>query len=443
MCTLRALGLKRTRIWVQQSQFGLNRGMPTAHRLRFTTVLLLGSLLTLMAMPALAQVSDAELDEITAALRSDGYYIEPGSQDSADGLSKVLEEADAQLYVVSFAADRGEDEGIIADRIAGDFTSGSFIVLTPVGVGYASNDFFAPEMDDALDAAEGNWGLLADGMRKVDRSLSGKGGFPVGKAVLAVIVGGFGLLFYKNRKRDKTVKLSRLEEARAGIREQVNDVSNDILSLSDRVAVADNDEATNHYRKGSEIFSGVADAVGTVTTEMELSNLSAELTEAEWSLESAQAILDGRPIPEKPKDRPVECFFHAHRAGIEKADVKTAAGSKAVSVCRDCGERLRRGERPEASTVSVGGRRVPRSIAPRSYGGGGFDAMDAFEIIVAGGGARYSNWGTGRSTVRRGNSRPSSRRATSRRSSPSRPTSRSSSRSRSSSSKSRGSRRRR
>ena len=416
-------------------------------RLRLFTVLSLVSVTAFLALPIFAQVSDSELDEITVALRSDGYYIESGSQDNPDGLSKVLDEAENQLYVVSFAADRGEDEGVIADRIAGEFSSGTFIVLTPVGVGYASNDFLADDMEGALDSAEGNWGSLAGGMEKVDRSLSGKGGFPLGKVILAAIVGAFGWLFYNNRKRDKTVKLSRLEEARAGIREQVNDVSNDILALSDRVAVAENEEATTHYRKGSEIFSGVADAVGSVTTEMELTNLSADLTEAEWSLESAEAVLDGRPVPVKPEDRPVECFFHAHRAGLEEADVKTAAGSKPVSVCRECGERLRRGERPEASTVSVGGRRVPRNVAPRSYGGGGFDAMDAFEIVVAGGGARYNNWGTGRPSRRSTTGRPSSRSSNPRRSSSSRsssrPSSRSSSRSRSSSSKSRGSRRRR
>lgn len=354
------------------------------------------------ALPGLAQVSDAELEEVELALRTDGFYVEAGSEDSPVGVSSALSEADSQIYIVSFASDRGEDEGILADRIAQAFSSGTFVVLTPVGIGASSNEFSDAELNKALDAAEGNWSSLAEGISELDQSLAGKGGFPWLQAVVVAVLGFFGWNIYKGRKRDKGAVLSRLEEARAGIREQVADVSNDILELSDRVATADNTEATEHFREGSAIFSGVADSVETVPTEVGLTKLSADLTEAEWSLEAAEAILDGRQIPEKPTDRPVECFFHAHRAGIEEADVKTSAGSKKVSVCRECGERLRKGEKPAASTVSVGGRRIPRNVAPKSYGGAGFDMMDAFEIFVAGGrGARYNNWGTGRPTPSR------------------------------------------
>jgi hypothetical protein len=364
-----------------------------------------------VALPALAQVSDAELEEVGLALRSDGFYVEPGSADSPSGVSSALSGADSQIYVVSFASDRGEDEGILADRIAASFSSGTFVVLTPVGIGASSHEFSESELNKALDAAEGNWGSLPKGIGELDQSLAGKGGFPWFGTIVAAVLGFLGWNVYKARKRDKGAVLTRLEEARVGIREQIADVSNDILELSDRVATADNTEATEHFRKGSATFSGVADSVDNVETELGLTVLSAELTEAEWSLEASEAILDGREIPEKPTDRPVECFFHAHRAGIEEADVKTSAGSRKVSVCRECGERLRKGEKPVASTVSVGGRRIPRSVAPESYGGAGFGVMDAFEIFVAGGrGARYNNWGTGRPTSNRsGGSRSTSR----------------------------------
>src|SRR5690606_29589946 len=107
------------------------------------------------------------------------------------------------------------------------------------------------------------------------------------------------------------------------------------------------------------------------------------------------AIRDGRPIPEQPVDRPVECFFHATKAGVEEAAIETPAGSKPVSVCRACAERLRQGEAPAERMIQVGGQRVPAGMARKSYGGGGMAPMDMFSILLAGSAIRRSHqWGT-------------------------------------------------
>ncbi len=350
--------------------------------------LLVAAALLVVLLPATAALAQVDVDEIAATLRADGFYAEPGA-DVDPNTVDALEQASIPIYLVVLATDPGEDPSLTAQRLGELFGSGTFVVRTPDFIGVYSVDYDDATVEAALDDSLDGWRESnAAGIKALDSQLTGTGGFPFGPVILGGIVVLVGWGMYRGRKTSKAAAAARLAERRQALGEQADDVANDILALSDRVQVADNAEATGHYREANARFSETQDAMAGASSEMEFVRLSNELTEAEWHLEAAEAILEGREVPEKPTDRPVECFFHQHKAGTVRADVETAAGTKTVSVCRECAVQLRRGEAPTPRQVVVGGSRTPAGRAPRSYGGGGFD-LDVFDVVLGAGRASY------------------------------------------------------
>jgi hypothetical protein len=389
---------------------------------------LLVFLLLLVAHPVAAQV---DVDDIAAGLRAEGTWAGPGTSIGSD-LQSAVDGAGIPIYVAVFAEDTGEDPSLTAERVSSGFGSGTFFVLTPDVIGVYSVDYDDAEVESALDAAWDAFGESdAAGVEAFERAITGEGGFPIGTVLLVGVVGVAGWAMWRGRRSQERAAAKRVAERRTAIGEQVDDVANDILALSDQVQVADDEVATDHYRKANGLFTEVQGRLPAATNELEFESCSTDLTKAEWHLEAVEAILEGRPIPEEPTDRPIECFFHQHKAGVEAAEIETPAGKKQVSVCRDCAARLRSGQRPEPRTVAVGGTRIPAGRAPRSFGGGGMD-IDVFDVLA--GGRRTSYDWRGPSVGGFGGPARRPSRSTPRRSS-SRSTSRSSSRS---SSRSRG-----
>lgn len=399
---------------------------------RILLLLVLSALAFLALLPGLAN-AQVDVDAMAADLRADGYYVEEGTYiDSAT--KSALDEASIPIYLVVLASDPGEDPSLTAQRIGELFGSGTFVVRTPDFIGIYSVDYDEATVESALDGSLDGWRESnADGIKALDRELTGTGAFPTGKVILGALAALIGWGIYRGKKSAKVAASARMDERRSAISEQADDVANDILALSDRVQMTEDRTITDHYRSANEIFSTVQDSIATAATEMEFEQLSSRLTEAEWHLEAVEALLDGRPVPEQPTDRPVECFFHQHKAGVERAELETPAGSQVVSVCRDCAERLRRGESPEPRQVVVAGSRMPAGRAPRSYGGGGLGSLDVFDVMLGTGRASY-DWRAPRPrparTVARSSRSLSSTRSASR--SSSRSVSRSSSRSSSS-----------
>lgn len=342
-------------------------------------------LLLLLAAPAVAQV---DVDDVAAGLRTEGTWAGPGASIGSD-LQGVVDEAEIPLYVAVFAGDTGEDPSLTAQRISEGFGSGTFFVLTPDFLGVYSLDYDDAEVESALDAAWDSFGDSdAEGVEAFERAITGSGGFPVGTVLFLGVVGLGGWAVWRGRRSQERAASKRTEDRRAAIGEQVDDVANDILALADRVQVLDDEAATGHYRAANALFTDVQERLAAATGEMEFEGCSTDLTKAEWHLEAVEAILDGRPVPEEPTDRPIECFFHQHKAGVEAAEIETPAGRTSVSVCRDCAVRLRAGDRPEPRTVAVGGARVPAGRAPRSFGGGGLD-VGVFDVLVGGSRTSY------------------------------------------------------
>ncbi len=365
---------------------------------------LLSLTVLLMAVAALA----ADIGDLADQAAFRHYAVESGAPVDINGMEQLVAELpdEPAFYFVALADDPPEGADVVADDILARIGSGTVVVVSPTDIGAVSTDFSDAQLGGALDASLPEYDRsYVDGFRVFAETLeqaepaapSGGGGSAL---VPILLIGGLILvtvvLVRRGSKKDERLRQRRLDEARAEIKAQLDAIANRILELGDQIAVADNEEATEHFRAASAVYDQELDAFEKVSALEELEQLSDRLDVARWELEAADALTEGRPVPPKPKpeERSVACFFDpTHGAGTEEATITTPAGAKTVMVCRACAEKLRRGEKPQPRDVVVGGRRMPAPMAPRSYGGGGFDWMDVFEVVVAGMAtkARYEN----------------------------------------------------
>ncbi len=367
-----------------------------------------------------------------------GYYADSDAPIPIDGLERLAREY-PRLGFVALAATPPRGADLFADEVLGAVTArDTIIVITPDEFGASSGVYGDAELAAAFDRAVSEPpDTYLDDLSQVAAALAGapEGGVPSqgegpgGGSFGIVVLVGLGLLgfvLWRNSRRDKQALADRLAEARAEIEAQMASVANEILEFSDRVDTESYPEAVERFRRASEIFQAAEQRLSEAKGPADLEALSSELAKAKWELEAAEAIVEGRPVPPPAEPERIRCFFDpTHRAATEQARIETAAGTREVWVCRDCADRLRRGERPEPRTVQVGGRPVPAAQAPRSYGGGGLDLAGVFSILVGGmadavsydwGGPRYPRR-VGRS-VRRVGGRSSRRRRVGRARSP-------------------------
>jgi len=350
----------------------------------------------------------ADVVELADQAAFRGYAVESGASVDTNAMERLVEglSDDPAIYFVALAEDPTEGADVVADDILARIGAGTVVVVSPTDIGAVSTDFSDSRLGDALDESLPEFERsYVEGFRVFAETLkaaataapAGGGGSPW---VPIVLIGGLILvtvvLVRRGSKKDERLKQRRLDEARAEIKSQLDTIANRILELGDQITISDNDEATEHFRAASAAYDAALDQFENVTALGELEALSDRLDLARWELEAADALTEGRPVPPKPKpeERSAACFFDPnHGAGTEEATIDTPAGAKTVSVCRSCAEKLRRGEKPEPRSIVVGGRRTPAPMAPRSYGGGGFDWMDVFEVVVAGmtTKARYQN----------------------------------------------------
>ncbi len=357
-------------------------------------LLLVGALAALWPLTAAAQTVPTVADQVEFR----GYYADPDAPVSIDEMEELARRY-PRIGFVALSSTPGEG----ADRFAKEVfdaitTRDTVIVVTPDEFGGSSAIYgdttLAAAFDRAADTAGDSYiddlsqvaAALTDGgvPGRQAEPVTGPGGGGFGIVVL-VGLAVLGFVLWRNARRDREVLGERLAEARAEIEAQMAAVANEILEFSDRVDAESYPEAVKRFRRASEIFQGAEERLAGARGPADLAALSNELAKAKWELEAAEAIVEGREIPPAPTAETTRCFFDpTHRAATEQALIETAAGSRQVWVCRDCAERLRRGERPQPRTVQVAGRRIPAAQAPRSYGGGGFDWLGAFSILVGG-----------------------------------------------------------
>lgn len=381
---------------------------------RLLTIAFLLLLAAPAALPSAAQTPADVSDELE--LRR--YYIGEGADISINEMEELVDRFDGFGFVALGETPEGGAD-LLADRLLNGAPSvETIVVLTADEAGAASVVYDDSALDGAFDVAFATTGdtYLSD-FEEVASALGSptgtlpsgpdetippvtpeRGGIPVVWLLVAGAVAYFGFRMWRNSKDDDRAVGRRFAEARREIAAQVAIVADQILELSDRPDLPAHTEATAHFRTASEIFRSAETRLAEATTTAAFEALADDLDDARWELAAADALLDGRPVPDKPEDEhPPPCFFDpTHGAGTEAAELATATGTRTVMVCRADAERLRQGEHPEPRTVTVDGRAVPAPQAPRTHGGGGMDALDIFSILVGGmGNSAGYRWGGG------------------------------------------------
>jgi hypothetical protein len=188
----------------------------------------------------------------------------------------------------------------------------------------------------------------------------------------------------RTRRAFEQQRQRSLQEARQEVGAQVSTMANEILGLTDRVALTEevDPKARQLFGEATGTYQQAQDHLDRATTAPELEEVSDDLDRARWKIEAARALLEGREAPPEPAGEEA-CFFDpTHGAGTDVARIDTAAGQREVRVCSYCAAKLRSGRTPEPRMIEVGGRRVPAATAPRSYGGGGLEELGDFSLIL-------------------------------------------------------------
>lgn len=115
----------------------------------------------------------------------------------------------------------------------------------------------------------------------------------VGLIVLAVLA-------WRRRRDERQANKRLIERTRAAVRQQLDAVADDIINLEDPVRASGDGEALAHYRNATVTYAAVIGEYETGDTAQELTGLAAQLDTAIWQLDTAEAILDGEPLPPDP-----------------------------------------------------------------------------------------------------------------------------------------------
>lgn len=294
----------------------------------------------LVAAPAFA----VEADEVAAEAANAGFFVESGSgitDSQAGDLVSEMRNAGEGFILVVLADEPAAGATTFADNVQFAIGRGLVLVIAPESVGYAGvGEFFTEvELETALEAAVDSAGTdfelaatfvseltgapvtpvpvpttAASTAAPQSQAPSPSSGGGLGLIWVVLIIGGIGLFVWWMMKRSKarqsaaeaSLSDEKLNQARYIIQEQLNDVANDILALEDEVRVADNDRASKFYETASQTYSDVTETLPGAGSAQGLLDLSNKLDVAIWQLDSAEAILDDKPLPERPEPKRLE-----------------------------------------------------------------------------------------------------------------------------------------
>ncbi len=300
---------------------------------------LLASLFALFFVVGATGVFAAEISQVGDDAATTGYYLDGGATISDGDATEIVTAArnnGSRFYLVvlndtplggntAFAEAVFEDLGI---------DSGTILVLSPEDIGWLSDNegFTETDMEGAFEFANTEGGNDAEYAANFVVGLAGvtvdaseapattaaatsaaateSSGGGSGFLWVIVIFGGLGLLifFMMRRSSKQTVNAAaeQMTKARAAVQKQVDAVANDILDMEDEVRVADNPEVDEFYNTASETYRAVPDKLQKAETPQQLVGLSNDLDVAIWQLDSAEAILDGKPKPPRPEPKRLE-----------------------------------------------------------------------------------------------------------------------------------------
>ncbi len=286
-----------------------------------------------VAVTAATPARGADASEAAAGVRDDGVFVEPGASATDAEVGDAVAAArrtGEDLSIVVLADEPLAGATTFADAVFDRTGAGLVVVVAPESVGYAGIGavYDTPAIEAALDAALAAGdddaalvaafvadltGELVTGAPATTAATAGdgsSGGIGLGWLwiVLLVVIVGVALIWLNRRsqRRAREADEARIAAAKAEIQKQVDAVANDILDLEDEVRLADDARAGRFYEEASETYRRALEALGPATTPHELLEISNDLDEAIWRLDSAEAVLDGKALPDKPERRRLE-----------------------------------------------------------------------------------------------------------------------------------------
>ncbi len=321
--------------------------------------------------------------DVVPQLESAGYYIEPGSSASEQVVSDAVfsgRSEGGRLYLVVLSQEPAGGATTFSDSVLDELGEGYVVTVAPETVGFAGDGSFwsADEMNSAIDASlDGDTddqvvqlfisGLTGTGETPSpgDEQPTSEGG---GTSLWVwVVLAGVGLLVYlavrRSSRRQSERATSELEKVRAKAREKLGEIANDIIELEDEVQLSESPEIQAHYQRASSIYTATVALVDSSPSAKEMFEVVRQLDLAIWELDAAEALLDGKPIPEKP--RPPD----------PAPPPEDARPEAAPSEREDADDRF--GRRPERQSSYAGNDLMSAlwAILAMSQRGGGFGGM--------------------------------------------------------------------
>lgn len=259
--------------------------------------------------------------DVISDLEANGYYIEPGSNATEEVVSDAVFTGRAdggRLYLVVLAEEPPGGATTFSDSVLDRLEDGYVVTVAPETVGFAGDGshWTVGEMDSAVEASLD--GSSDDEVVELFvRELTGEGTPPppggegsdldgggMSAWVWFALIGvGLAVLLFARRSAGRGAARAgaELEKVKARAREKLAEVANDIIEMEDEVELSESPEVKGHYQRASATYTAALAAVESSPTPEEMLDIVRQLDLAIWELDAAEAILDGRPVPAKPK----------------------------------------------------------------------------------------------------------------------------------------------
>lgn len=286
-----------------------------------------------------------DVDEILAELEDRGYYIESGADGSDRDFADLVRRTDGAADNWYFVSMADVVDPAFADTLFGEVRPGGNVLVYYIDGDFVEVQLASGETESiearALAPFEDDWDRPEDFMEDVvarfdeltggSSSTSGGsssstaggntssgnsassdsgGGFPwllVGIPV--VLIGGIWFVSRRGKSKKADSDLETAQKIRAELQTEIDELANDVLVLSGPIDLSDKEQAITFYREATDAYLDISDEIPDVekleaADLRELSALGTRVAHARWQMDAAEALLDGEPIPEKPKVAP-------------------------------------------------------------------------------------------------------------------------------------------
>lgn len=273
--------------------------------------LIVASLLLVAATPA----------DVISELEANGYYIEPGSSANEEVVSDAVFDGRAdggRLYLVVLSEEPPGGATTFSDSALDGLGGGYVVTVAPETVGFAGDGshWSADEMQGAVEVSLSGGSddeVVALFIRSLtdadvapfggDDAAGSSGG--VSGWVWLFIIGGAVVFFMwaarRGSKRHAEAAAAELDKVKTMARLKLAELANDIIEMEDEVKLSDNAEAKGHYERASVTYTETLAKTEGSPMAQEMVGVIHQLDLAIWELDVAEALLDGKPVPDKPK----------------------------------------------------------------------------------------------------------------------------------------------